>query len=111
MPTGEWKMVMSPQGEQWDGNLIRYLLQLSLSAKEPILVTDSQQDPRLGHVAGLSDQRILSSLRADIGPIGAMFLLSTVPQSLTVQTADFINLFADVVALAIVNCAQLGGGQ
>lgn len=106
LPSGDWKIVFSPKGESWDRALIRDLLQRALTETKPVFVDNSQDDARLGQGAS-ADQRLLCPLIAQGTAIGTVFLLSTKPQRFSLQALDFLTLFSDVAAIAIVNCGKL----
>ncbi|MCB9556404.1 MAG: FHA domain-containing protein [Deltaproteobacteria bacterium] len=103
VPTGDWKLVISPRGYNWDRHLVRDLLQLSLTTDKPLVVADSMTDSTLGG-DGQRDARLLVPLRTDDGPIGTIFLLHSTP--FAPATVDFLSLLSDIAALAIANCSR-----
>jgi hypothetical protein len=108
LPSGDWKLVMSPKGDRWDRNVVRSLLQTALKLKVPLAVAASASDDRLGNAGpGQNDARLLLPLRSRSSPVGAIFLVSNRADSFDDQTVDFLSLFADIAALAVVNCARL----
>jgi hypothetical protein len=108
LPNGDWKLVMSPKGDRWDRSVVRSLLQSALKLKVPLAVGSSAADDRLGNAGpGQNDARLLLPLRSRSSPVGAIFLISNRSDSFDDQTVDFLSLFADIAALAVVNCARL----
>jgi transcriptional regulator with GAF, ATPase, and Fis domain len=108
LPSGDWKLVMSPKGDKWDRTVVRGLLQTALRAKSPIAVKHSASDDQLGNPGpGRSDARLLLPLRTRSAPVGAIFLISSRADSFDDQTVDFLSLFSDIAALAVVNCARI----
>ncbi|MCA9669184.1 MAG: GAF domain-containing protein, partial [Myxococcales bacterium] len=111
LPSGDWKLVMSPKGDRWERRMVRDLLQASLRAQGAQLVVDSRKDNRLGQREdGGTDQRLLLPLRTQESPVGTIFLIANAPGALGEQSVDFLTLFSDVAALAIVNCARIDRG-
>jgi pSer/pThr/pTyr-binding forkhead associated (FHA) protein len=108
---GDWKLIMSPKGDYWERSLIRELLQTSLKAAGAVVVGDSRADPQLGFPERGTDQRLLLPLRTPESPVGAIFMISTTPAALSEQTVDFLSLFADIAAQAIVSCARMDRGH
>jgi pSer/pThr/pTyr-binding forkhead associated (FHA) protein len=112
LPNGDWKLVMSPKGDRWDRTVVRSLLQQALKLKVPLAVAQSASDDRLGTAGpGQNDARLLLPLRSRSSPVGAIFLISNRADSFDDQTVDFLSLFADIAALAVVNCARLEAGR
>jgi pSer/pThr/pTyr-binding forkhead associated (FHA) protein len=112
LPSGDWKLVMSPKGDRWDRAVVRSLLQAALRLKVPLAIPSSASDDRLGSAGpGRSDSRLLLPLRSRSAPVGAIFLISSRADSFDDPTVDFLALFADIAALAVVNCARLEGGR
>jgi hypothetical protein len=112
LPSGDWKLVMSPKGDRWDRAVVRSLLQTALRLKVPLAIPGSASDDRLGSAGpGKSDSRLLLPLRSRSAPVGAIFLISSRADSFDDPTVDFLALFADIAALAVVNCARLEGGH
>lgn len=109
LPTGDWKLVMSPKGDRWDREVLQQLLVAAFDADSPIRVRDSHQDPCLGTPNGSADSRLLIPLRSGTSPIGTIFLLSTEVDGFPSDSIEFLILFADVAALAILNCARFTG--
>jgi hypothetical protein len=108
LPSGDWKLVMSPKGDRWDRTVVRTLLQTALKTKGPLVVPNSTADDRLGSpVSGRKDSRLLLPLRSRSAAVGAVFLVSSRTDSFDDQTVDFLSLFADIAALAVVNCGRL----
>lgn len=108
LPSGDWKLVMSPRGEHWERSLLRDLVQKALQAPTLIRVKDSYQDGQLGREATHSDCRVLLPLHAPTGPVGAVFLLAR-NEPFDDGSVDFLTLFGDIAALAIVHCIRLEG--
>ena len=112
LPSGDWKLVMSPKGDRWDRTIVRSLLQQALRLKVPLAIPRSAADDRLGTAGhGKTDSRLLLPLRSRAAPVGAIFLVSSRSESFDDQTVDFLALFADIAALAVVNCARLEAGS
>ena len=111
LPSGDWKLVMSPKGDRWERRVVRDLLQTALKSKGTLVVADARTDTRLGRSEHRAEERMLLPLRSRGTPMGAVFLISTKPGSFTAQAADFLSLFADIAALAVVNCARLEAGR
>lgn len=108
LPTGDWKLVMSPRGAQWDRTLLRDLVQRALGSSTLIRVKDSYQDGQLGREETHSDCRLLLPLRTPSGAVGAVFLLAR-DEPFDDGSADFLSLFGDIAALAITHCVRLEG--
>jgi hypothetical protein len=112
LPTGDWKLVMSPKGDRWERKIVRGLLQKALKKKVPMLVHDSRSDDTLGTpIPGRTDARVLLPLVARSSPVGAIFLVTAHAPNFDDHAVDFLALFADIAALSVVNCARMGGGQ
>jgi hypothetical protein len=109
LPTGDWKLVMSPKGDRWERELIQQLLVAAFASDAPVSIPDSHHDQRLGAPNGSADSRLLVPLRSGTSPIGTIFLLSTDVDGFANDSAEFLVLFADVAALAILNCARFSG--
>jgi FHA domain/GAF domain len=110
LPTGDWKLVMSPKGDRWERKVVRKLLQLALKSKESVAVHDSRSDDTLGSPGpGRTDSRLLLPLASRSSAVGAVFLIASRAESFDDYTVDFLSLFADIAALAVVNCARLEG--
>jgi len=110
LPTGDWKLVMSPKGDKWERKVVRSLLQRSLKSKTPVLVPDSRTDDSLGApVPGRTDSRLLLPLVARSAAIGTIFLISTRTDSFDDHAVDFLSLFTDIAALSVVNSARMEG--
>jgi len=110
LPTGDWKLVMSPKGDRWERKSVRTLLQKALKTKVPALVRDSRSDDSLGApVPGRSDARLLLPLVARSSAIGTIFLICSQLDSFDEHTVDFLSLFADIAALSVINSARLEG--
>ncbi len=107
LPSGDWKLVMSPKGEKWDRTIVRTLLMKALKLKSPKAVNNSQANDELGTPGpGRADARLLLPLRSRTNAIGAIFLKSGREGVFDEQTVDFLSLFADIAALAIVSCSR-----
>ena len=112
LPGGDWKLVMSPKGDRWEREVVRELLQQSLAARAPVLVRHSANDARLGQPRlGAGDQRLLLPLRNGEEAIGTIFLIISPRTPVEEQTVEYLSLFSDIAALAIVNCARLHAGR
>lgn len=112
LPTGDWKLVMSPKGDRWERKVVRSMLQKALKTRQPLLVQDSRTNDSLGApVPGRTDQRLLLPLVARSSPVGAVFLVSSYLDSFDEHTVDFLTLFADIAALSVVNCARLEASE
>jgi len=112
LPTGDWKLVMSPKGDRWERKTVRSLLQTALKSRKPTLVLNSRTQDTLGSPPpGRTDARLLLPLVARASPVGAIFLIATQPRAFDEHTVDFLVLFADIAALAVVNCARIEGGR
>jgi GAF domain-containing protein len=110
LPTGDWKLVMSPKGDRWERKAVRKLLQNALKLKTPKAVHDSRRDDTLGGPEhGQTDARLLLPLISRSAPIGTIFLVSHHAESFDDYIVDFLSLFADIAALAIHNSARLEG--
>lgn len=110
LPSGDWKLVMSPKGEKWDRTVVRGLLMKALKLKGPKVVNDSQANIELGILGpGRADARLLLPLRSRANAIGAIFLKSGRQDVFDEQTVDFLSLFADIAALAVVSCSRFEG--
>jgi transcriptional regulator with GAF, ATPase, and Fis domain len=110
LPTGDWKLVMSPKGDRWERKVVRRLLQTALKTRESVTVLDSRSNDALGSPRqGRTDSRLLLPLASRSSAVGAIFLVSSRPDSFDDYTVDFLSLFADIAALAVVNCARLEG--
>jgi len=111
LPSGDWKLVMSPKGDRWERKVVRSLLQKALKSRRPTLVRDSRGDDSLGApIPGRTDARLLLPLVARSSPVGTVFLISSQHDSFDDHTVDFLALFADIAALSVVNCARLESG-
>jgi hypothetical protein len=112
LPTGDWKLVMSPKGDRWERKTVRSLLQTALKSRKPTLVLSSRSQDTLGTPPpGRTDARLLLPLVARASPVGAIFLIATQPGAFDEHTVDFLVLFADIAAVAVVNCARIEGGR
>ncbi|MCK5801066.1 MAG: GAF domain-containing protein [Deltaproteobacteria bacterium] len=107
LPNGDWKLVLFPSGDSWERKHVRDMLHLALRSDHLMTAANSQQDPSLGQALdGLPDSRVLLPLRTDDLTLGAVFLLSR-QAPFDHQATDFLSLFGDIAALAILNCARL----
>ena len=104
LPSRDWKLIMSPRGEMWDRRTVRELLHRAMKLKKPMVIEDSRSDPSLGAPKTGHDQRLLMPLRTESSTIGSIFVIAKAKDALTPLTVDFLALFADIAALAIVNC-------
>ena len=108
LQAGDWKLVMSKQKYQWDKEGIRRLLHLARRTQQPLVVHNSQEERGLGVAEdGLPDTRLLLPLWANEVNMGAVFLVSQLPNSFESTTLSFLEQFADVAALALYNGARL----
>jgi len=99
---------MSPRGDRWDRAVVRNLLQTALHCKTAVVVRNSAADDQLGNPGpGRSDARLLLPLRTRSSPVGAVFLISSRSDCFDDQTVDFLSLFSDIAALAVVSCARI----
>ncbi len=106
LPNGDWKLVLSPAGQRWERQHVRDTVQLALHTKQLVLIDDSFRDGRLGRDnSGARDARLLLPLRSGASTLGAIMLLGR-PGAFDEDTADFISLFGDIAALALMSCAQ-----
>ncbi len=111
LPSGDWKLVMSKHKYRWDKQDIRRLLHLARRSRESLLVQNSQEQPGLGVAEdGLPDTRLLLPLWVDQVNLGAVFLVSQLPNSFENTTLGFLELFAEVAALALYNGAKKESG-
>lgn len=105
---GDWKLVMSKHKYQWQKEQIRHLLHLSRRSRESILVQNSREEPGLGASEdGLPDTRLLLPLWTQDVNVGAVFLVSQVPNSFDSNALNFLELFAEIAALALHNGTRL----
>jgi pSer/pThr/pTyr-binding forkhead associated (FHA) protein len=110
LPSGDWKLVMSPKGDRWDRSVVRGLLQTALRGKTAVVVKNSASDDQLGNPGpNRTDARLLLPLRTRSAPVGAIFLISSRSDCFDDQTVDFLSLFSDIAALAVVSCARMEG--
>ena len=108
LKAGDWKLVMSKHKYHWDKEGIRRLLHLSRRTRQPLVVHNSQEERGLGTAEdGLPDTRLLLPLWANDFNMGAVFLVSQLPNSFESTTLSFLEQFADVAALALFNGARL----
>ena len=108
LPNGDWKLVMSKHKYTWERKEVRGLLQTALKRKQSMLVVNSQADQILGANEDHSpDSRLLVPLRARDVPLGAIFLVSQLPDSLDGQSLHFLELFAEIAALSVDTCGRL----
>ena len=108
LPNGDWKLVMSKHKHHWDKKDIRRLLHLARRSRDTYLVHNSLEEPGLGTSEdGLPDTRLLLPLWADEVNMGAVFLVSQLPNSFESTALNFLELFAEVAALALHNGARL----
>lgn len=108
LPSGDWKLVMSPKGDRWERHVVRGLIRTALNVEQAIVVRDSSEDDKLGtRDDGTPDQRVLLPLRSGDQGTGAIFLMSRKPDSLGDDAVDFLSLFADIASLAVVSCGRL----
>jgi transcriptional regulator with GAF, ATPase, and Fis domain len=112
LPTGDWKLVMSPKGDRWERKVVRKLLQTALKTREIVTVLDSRTNDALGSPGrGRTDSRLLLPLASRSSAVGTIFLISSRTDSFDEHTVDFLSLFADIAALAVVNCSRLEGAS
>ena len=112
IPSGDWKLVMSPRGDRWERKVVRGLLQQALKAKKPKVVLNSREDGRLGApIPGRTDARLLLPLVARTSVVGTMFLVAKDPGVFDDHSVDFLGLFADMAALSLTACFRGDGGR
>ncbi|MBW2731468.1 MAG: FHA domain-containing protein [Deltaproteobacteria bacterium] len=105
LPSGQWRLVMSPRGQQWDRDLLLVLVRQVVSGRSLLHVVDSRQDPRLGS-DDPGDKRVLLPLWSADTPEGMIFLASRRPDSFDSAALDFLQLFGDVAALSLNHMTQ-----
>ena len=103
LPGGDWKLVMSPSGSEWDRPFISQLIQLALRQRHQHLC-NAASDQTLGAGQGF---RLLTPLCCGPYTVGAIYLDSGYDDTFDKETADFVSLFSDIAANAVVRCAQL----
>jgi hypothetical protein len=88
--------------------VVRGLLHTALRGRTPVVIKNTAVDDKLGSPGpNRTDARLLLPLRTKSAPVGAIFLISARPDSFDDQTVDFLSLFSDIAALAVLSCARV----
>lgn len=103
LPSGDWRLVTSPAGQDWARDEVLELIRLSTRLSRLSIVANSAVDPSLGRSSdGRPDSRLLLPLHDQDIPVGAVFLIGA-PGAFTELTADFLELFAQVATTALLD--------
>ena len=112
LPSGDWKLVMSPKGDRWDRAVVRGLLQTALRGKAAGRGQEQRQRRRARRArAGANRRQAALAAAHATAPVGAIFLIVGRADCFDDQTVDFLSLFSDIAALAVVSCARIGARQ